>query len=116
MRTLTHVEALLWLNDHIGQVVHVSLRLDVGDSPRPLLDTSGVLRHWSTTGAAARRVPPGELTGSYVLGDAEYEFDITEFELSDVGHLRFAERSLGGSKLLEVELAEGVRLEIIEVR
>lgn len=73
--------ALLWLNDHCGEVVSVSLGIDQGDySVTPLL-AEGKLEHWRQSGtfaAAASLLDSREdLIGFYMVGG-------TALDLSDL--------------------------------
>jgi hypothetical protein len=106
---LARDEALLWLNDRLGESVHVSVNAEKGDLEVTVLEAEGSLRHWreaSPAGAAWEGLPRDDLIGSY-------EVEGAHFDLSDLEHLPVWERESIGPEL-EIELAENVYLRIIE--
>jgi hypothetical protein len=52
-------EALLWLLDHAGRYVTVSIELDVGSHSEPVVSQQGILEHWTDD-------RPGELTDAII--------------------------------------------------
>jgi hypothetical protein len=84
---LTKDEVLLWLNDHVGQVVHVGLTVETGDVPHEVLSASGELRHWrdSDIGPAFQTHPREDIVGQYRVGK-DGSLDVTDIPLwlSDV--------------------------------
>jgi hypothetical protein len=82
-KSLTRDEALLVLNDHLGQEVEVTLDSEIGDTTRSVMSATGVLRHWrDDPGAATQTWAREDLTGLYDVGDAS--FDVTHLDLADL--------------------------------
>jgi hypothetical protein len=84
---LTKDEVLLWLNDHLGQVVHVGLTVQTGNFAHEVLSASGELRQWrdTDTGPAFQTHPSEDIVGQYRVGK-DGSLDVTDIPLwlSDV--------------------------------
>jgi hypothetical protein len=98
--------ALLWLNDRLGNRIHVSIAYEKGDLPLTVLEADGTLEHWHDR--APERTYSGnrrdDLSGSYYVGGSR-------FDISDLGHL---EVSFESEDELEIDLSENVSLRIVD--
>jgi len=78
-RELTRDEALLALNDHLGDEVVVSIATDIGDYAPCVMSAQGVLSHWRASDerfVLEDTMDRDDITGLYDVGDAS--IDITE--------------------------------------
>src|SRR4051794_30903507 len=69
-----HLEALLWLNDRLGQALNVDLSVEADGYAPLVLSAHDKLRHWSQDEEARNAVErlPGQrddLAGLYQIGD-----------------------------------------------
>jgi hypothetical protein len=105
---MTREDALLWLNDRLGEKVVVRVNTDEGLT---LLWTLGELRHWRADADSEGYMPqqPREDTvGVYTVGDAC-------LDLTDVAYRAISVPNIGSPwETLTVELAESVTVEIID--
>jgi hypothetical protein len=79
---LTKDEVVQWLNDHLGEVVHVGVTVETGDSPHEVLSASGELRQWreSDSGPAFQTHPREDIVGQYRVGK-DGSLDVAEIPL-----------------------------------
>jgi hypothetical protein len=79
---LTKDEVLLWLDDHIGAVVHVGLTVATGDISHEVLSASGELRPWrdSDVAPAFQPHPTEDVVGQYRIG-RDGSLDVTSIPL-----------------------------------
>jgi hypothetical protein len=105
---MTHAEALLWLNDHRGYSVTVTVGILHGDEMSFVLEARGELEHWTAESGSARELVGSpvreDLRGLYSVGGAQ--LDVTELAWS-----RITPGGLGDSLLFELE--DGARLLIV---
>jgi hypothetical protein len=102
----SHREALLLINEHLGEQVRVAVELDVGFGYVGVLGADGTLTQWRPLEGKTPAVPaqPGdEPTGLYRVGDASVHIPEQGYQgISD---------SLAGPGI-HVRLAESVGLSI----
>jgi hypothetical protein len=79
---VTREEALLWLNDRLGQTVEIDLRVDFDGDSLSAMSALGVLGHWTSDGP----LPAGE-TGAALRESliGLYEIGASHFDLSEGG-------------------------------
>jgi hypothetical protein len=109
--TISGDDALLWLNDRLGQLVTVAVRAESGDGWRYLFSARGELHHWrEEVGMARLWERPAtieRMVGFYMVGAT------AEIDLTLLGHRSVFVRDLDEpGSFLNVELAEDVWLEI----
>lgn len=70
MAAMTHDEALLALNDHLGQMVVVSVHVEMGSHATTVVEFGGVLAHWreDRIGATDWSDEPGGAVGHELMG------------------------------------------------
>lgn len=104
-------QALLWLNDRLGQRMLIHVSVDCGDYSGSVLSAVGELRHWGTergsylsgaTGAALREV--------FVEG---YAVGMADFDISDpLLRCGFGIRQASRAEPAELEGAAGLVLRL----
>jgi hypothetical protein len=99
---LTRDEALLALNDHIGDDVEVNVFVELGDRPTSVMSAKGVLSRWRPNKRAGR----DDIAGLYEVGDAS--IDVTALrtaclvqDCEDEGPLGITFKVSSASELLE---------------
>lgn len=95
-------EALMMLNDRVGQEVEVSVTVDVGIVSTTVMSATGKLRHWQADPGTQQTwagLPREDNVGLYDVGDAS--FDITGLPAAHIGQLE------GQTYGLIFELADG---------
>jgi len=102
---LTRDEALLWLNDRLGEPVRVAVEIARGDWNSEVVAGEGNLAHWSENHRNSLRPLSPDLAGWYVVGDTH--FDLTHLDRSAI--------RLHGEDETSIELGEDVSLRIILV-
>jgi hypothetical protein len=107
---MTREDALLWLNDRLGEKVVVQIKTDKNVS---LLWTLGELRHWRADADSQGYVPPqprDATVGVYTVRDAV-------LDLTDIAYRAITVPNSGSRwETLTVELDGGMTLEIIQQR
>jgi hypothetical protein len=93
-------QALLWLNNLVGEQVDVHLIATGRLGQSIVAQVRGELQHWTSDAELFPDADEGGYAGRYFVGDAE--LDLTDLE-------SFGE----GSGVLNVHLAEGVRLMVL---
>ncbi len=102
---MTRDEALLWLNDRLGEPVRVAVQIAHGDWKSELVAGEGNLAHWSENHRNSLRPLSDELAGWYVVGDTH--FNLTRLCRSAI--------RLRGEDEIWIDLGEHVSLRIIHV-
>ena len=109
-RVLSRDEALLILNDHCGEQVEVSVKVEKGDWSAWVAHEVGVLRHWRDDSAAAASAHSrDDITGLYNVG-TDAGFDITELHEGSLLRVAGDEAPPFG---IAFSLAESVWLEVV---
>jgi hypothetical protein len=104
--TMTLDEALLWLNDRLGESVNVAVELDRGHVGAVVVEGEGTLEHWSEpVDPRTLAVPRDDLVGWYRAGE-------TRFDLTDLAQARI--ELFADLDALRIELADGVALRVLE--
>lgn len=93
-------QALLWMNDLVGEQVDVHLVATGSFGQSIVTQVRGELQHWTSDAELFPEDDKGSYAGRYFVGDAE--LDLTDLD-------SFAE----GPGFLNVHLAEGVRLTVL---
>jgi hypothetical protein len=107
-RDLTLDEALLWLNDRVGQQARVYLDVDVGEFTAVVLAYEGDGRIEHRVGAEpalSRLGPRDDIAGLYRVGDVG--LDITNLAVSGI-----TAYTRGESEVLDFQLADDVLLTV----
>ncbi len=131
-RAVTHDEALLWLNDHIGRPASVFVEIDIGDYSADLLSCeNGVLRHWRSDKMDARpwrghtrediaglyylTSPSGDENVAIDLTDADCEMSTRTHSVSEEMQERAKDVGLGraATEELKLHLGENVEMRIL---
>jgi hypothetical protein len=106
VNTRSHTQALLLINEHLGEEVHVAVELDIGFGYSAVFAADGTLTQWRPPEGKAPPMPaqPGdEPTGLYRVGEATVH--IPEQGYRDISD------SLAGPGI-HVRLADNVGLSI----
>jgi hypothetical protein len=110
-------DALLWLNDRLGQRMTMSLRTTGPDCSFGVLTIVGELDHWSASiepfGGPTGRSLREQLIGLYVIGGCE--FDVSDGEMTcefAVRDRRSTGRGVPDDNELVIAFADGVELGI----
>lgn len=109
-RPVSHDEAQLTLNDHLGKEVEVFVEAARGDFSTSVLTARGPLRHWQNDADQAnlwRAMHRDDIAGSYDVGRHAI-FDVTHLDvawwLQDEGEAPYG---------LAFSLADGVTLSVV---
>jgi hypothetical protein len=111
VKALTHDEALMWLNDHVGMPAAVHVYLDLGPSKVDVVSyEQGPLEHWRSGSDAAvwASHPREDIVGLYTIGGVS--INVTELE-----RYAFTSSSVVEPRVdeLAIELDENVQVEIV---
>jgi len=91
--TLTREEALLAINDHLGEDVHVELYAEDGPAPHSLLEINGELSRVHTVEGAAMgdEAERDWMAGAYMIGAQAVHLGFSPGEIiwSDYGGIEF---------------------------